>query len=583
MPIKWGKEFLRQRDELIASFDRRKGSVPFEGLSRAELDALKNQPFAAWLKTFLPEQFSVPDAPFHAEADRRMDTVGIPVGNCWFGGAGKTWRYVVAKGLYRICQGTYICKRPDGTFLALPSHEANDPTRADVVSRRRIALRVVGARNLKKAAEKTVIMRLALEHSRELRAAYGDRILPSKGEDEETDFTANGVRTVALGIGSDIRGAMQIGGPRVQEVDLDDIENNEIAASKESEDKIEDQIFLGWIARCEANGAEAIFSAQMNQYRSRHCQARRWAKAAAEKDEAGKPNCLFHRVALDDGEFHSNWPARYTDAACRRLAFQFGTARYNVEFRCREVSEDCKIDPDWFVDFRVDRVAPSELAKMRFVAALDPNHKAGETNDPSAWIVMAGYTGQRHKFVMHAWIKNCTSTERVRHQWEVEDAFPNAHIIMEDEALTETYGELYVRMCHDARRPTRRIKGIKHTGNKKDRILTDAGDIERGEWHVDPTEGHQGILLDQYSEIPKEKAHDDGPDAAEMASAELDLLLLGAGIGEIRRGLPRADYGALTGIPPRRVALPGSLDDRWDREHESAFDRMERVTGGLVF
>jgi len=179
---------------------------------------------------------------------------------------------------------------------------------------------------------------------------------------------------------------------------------------------------------------------------------------------------------------------------------------------------------------------------------------------------MAGYPGQRDKFVLHAWIRNCTSTERIKHQWLVEERFPTARLVMEDEALTETYGELYRRMCDDAGRPVRHIKGIKHTGNKKDRIVTDAGEIERGEWHVDATEGDQGVLVDQYGEIPKERSHDDGPDAAEMASAELDTMLFGGGFSY--RGSQREDRGALfgvgrrTGVPPR----PGSDDDRFERQ-----------------
>ncbi len=518
MPVKWGKEDLRAREELIASFDRRKGFVPFEGLSRAELDALKNQPFGQWLKTFLPEQFGVADAPFHAEADRRMDTVGIPVGNCWFGGAGKTWRYVVAKGLYRICHGTYICKRPDGTFFALPSHEANDPTRADIVSKRRIALRIVGARNLKKAAEKTVIMRLALKHSQELRAAYGDRILPTEGEDAEIDFTANGVRTVALGIESDLRGAMQVGGPRVQEVDLDDIENNDIAASKEREDKIEDQIFLGWMARCEANGTEAIFTAQMNQYRSRHCQARRWAKAAEERDTAGRPKCLFFRVALDDGEFHSNWPGRYTDDACKRLHFQFGPVRYDTEFRCREINEESLIQLEWLkTDFRVAGLKFPREDRWVFAACLDPSATEKETSDYKAIVALGKRIARPEIFTVHAWLKKlATPEEMLLHLLGLRKRFPGIYLGAESVGFQRLCWNLLTLLCDRDGVQVPRIWPIPSRGAKWDRIYENIAELARGVVHFDPTEGQQQLVMDQLVDGPAGK-HDDGADSWDMA------------------------------------------------------------------
>jgi hypothetical protein len=562
--IKWSNEFEREMNEVLAALTRRKDRQPFAGLSAAELEALRNQPFAQWLRTFLPEQFRSADAPFHAEADRRMDTVGVPIGNCWFGGAGKTWRYVIAKGVYRICHGSYICRRRDGSMVCLPSHEANDPTRDDLVSKVRIGLRVIGCRNLRKAAEKVALIRLLLKHSAELRAAYGEAIEPSEGEDAETDFTANGVRTVALGIESDLRGVMQISGPRVQEIDLDDIENNEIAASKEREEKITDQIFMGWLARCEKGGQEAILNAQMNQYRSRHCQARQWKAMAAEIDpETGKPKAIFHVVALDDGEFHSNWPAHFSDATCRRLAFQFGTLRYNVEFRCREVNEDSLIKPEWFKEFSVARLPQSELDGMTIVAALDPSHKAEQGGDYKAWVVMGRKRGARApKFLLHAWLKRTTPVALVEEQWRIEDRFPTARMVMENEAVFDFYGELYYRMCRDAGRSPRRIVPIRHTGAKVDRIVTDAGEIERGEWFVDVQEGQQALVVDQYGELPKKGAHDDGPDAAEMASAGLDGAL--------------AWEGEPTPEPTRADLLAEARIERWNTADNPAI--WEEVT-----
>ena len=551
---RWSKDNDRAMAEILARFDARKGHVPFAGLSPEELEAKRNLPFDQWLRAFLPDQFLAPDAPFHLEADRRMQIVGTPVGQCWFGGAGKTWRYTIAKGVYRIVHGVYICKLRDGSFVALPTHEACDPTRLDIVSKRKITLRVIGARNLDKAAEKTRLIRALLAHSPELRAAYGDEIVPVEGDNAENDFTVKGVRTVALGIQSDLRGVVQEAGARVQDIDLADIENNEIAASKEREDKITDQIFTGWLARCEQAGEEACLAMQMNQYRSRYCQARAWKAAAAEVDpDTCKHKAIFHVVALDDGEFHSNWPGNYSDARCKSIHFKYGSLRYNIEFRCREVNDDSKINPEWFKVFHVNRLAASEIAGMTIVAALDPNHKAEATNDYAAWVVMGRKRGTRApKYLLHAWLKKATPTEIVEEQWAIEDAFPTVRICMEDEAIFAFYGDTYFRMCNEKKppRPPRKIFGIHHSGNKVDRILTDWGEIQRGEWHVDQAEGQQALVIDQYAELPKKGVHDDGADAAEMSSAGLDELCRGEE--------PEAPQ-----LPDRQAAMQAAGVDTW--------------------
>ena len=512
---KWGREHERLRQEILAMLARGHDRPPFAGLEPEELDALKRAPFGEWCHTFLPDWFSAPDAPFHPERDILRNTVGTPVGMCWFGGAGKTVRYTIAWTIYLVCHGRWVCDLTDGTRVALPTHDAEE--RADVVAKTRIVLHVIGCRNLRKATEHLDVVRVFLKRSAELRAAYGDAITPSEGQDSEKDCLANGVRMLALGIQQSLRGTLHAG-HRVQSIIWDDVENNEIAASKEREDKLADQMFGDWIPRCEGAGDGAIMVMVMNQYRSRHCQARRWKRMAAERDKAGRPRVIFDVVALDDGEFHSNWPALYPDEMCKRIAFRVGPLRYRVEFRCMEVDEEAQFKADWFVTFNVaawEALRPAAI----IVGALDPSATETATSDYKAWIVLAKLVGKAEIYTLDAWIRRADPETVIRRVWYMEERWPAIHLAAEINGFQRLYWRLYRMLCEKEGRGIRTLHPINnHRAKVGDRILSTVGELSQRLCYFDPSQGDQQRLIDQFLDIGTPSCkHDDGPDAWEMA------------------------------------------------------------------
>jgi hypothetical protein len=551
--VKWSADCDRQVAELLACFDTRKDSQPFAGLSAEEIDSLKRLSFAEWIRKFLPDWFpaQVPDAPFHAEADARRNTLGIPVGNCWFGGAGKTARYVIADAVYDICAGIYYCQLADGSALVLPYYDAIE--RADVISKVRIILEVNGARNIRKAAEKNRIIRLILKHSPELKAVYGDAILPTEGEDAEVDFTANGVKLLAMGIEQSLRGTIYAG-HRVQKVRLDDVENNEIAASKEREDKLEDQLFLDWYPRCEGGGQEAIFTCQMNQYRSHHCLARRFKRMASEFDEHGNPKAWFHVVPMDDGEFHSAWPGRYPDAAVKRLHFQIGPLRFDIECRCREVNEESLIQLEWFVPYRRSALAFPAEDRWVFAACLDPSATEKETSDYKAIVAGGKRVAHPEIFVLHAWARKlATPEEMLLHLIGLRTHLPGVYLGAESVGFQRLCWNLLVLLCDRDGIPVPRIWAMPSQGAKWDRIYENIAELARGVVHVDATEGQQQMLIDQLVEGPTGK-HDDLADAYDMMRRLLTRAERAARSAEPQPEPTRADLLREAGIDKWNVA-----------------------------
>ncbi len=539
MAIKWPRQHEERRQALIASFSR--DAAP--RYSPAEIAAIKALPFAPKIRLLFPQFIrpNVPDAPFHPAIDAKRHAGGRIEVTCGARNTAKSTRIMICATAIDICERAF-------RYI------------------------VFGARTVDAAAEKADIVRLLLEHSPILKAVYGDRLGCEQGHDEEADWVANGCRLRSLGIGQSIRGALGATGDRVQCARLDDVDDMMLNRSRERQDNLWDWL-RGEVYQALADpGGRSVCHVLCNMF-NRTCLAARAEELARERPDL----CGFERYPLLGPDGESTWPGRFSTAQVLKMMALAGPARARTEYLCLPANDESLFQPEWFVDYRIADLSPGQIASMRKVLWYDPSFT--ETGCYKAIVVLGRFPGDTTVYCLHAWVRKAGPDAAAREIQRVFLAWPDTEVWVEDNAGTkDTYRPWFERLAREA--PVPLVHYEPATENKDVEIRRWQGEFAQGLWRFDRSEGDQQTLVNQWCDYPSKYL--DGPDAGSRCRRKLGDANRTA-VYEIRRGLPRADYGALTGVPSRRVALPGSLDARWDREAESAFDRMERATGGLVF
>ena len=343
MARRWTKEHDDQVKRILALMSRE--ATPFPDMSREAVEARQRQPFAEWFRTYMPHWALCDDAPFHAAADARRNTVGIPLCECWARGTAKTTRYSIADILFDVCNEVVLWR-----------HEATGELRyepawwgagdAGLIRVARLDFIILGAKTLDAAAAKADIVRLELKHNPRLRADYGDGIAPSTGDDEEIDFVANGCRVRCLGTGQSLRSAVH-NGHRPQKFVGDDLEDKRIARSREQEDKLRDWLMGDVYPALEGAGQEAVFRNLCNMY-GRHCLAKYFEAQAAETDEQGRALAEYHVTPLLTDDDESAWLARYSTEQVKRAMAIVGSVLARSEYLCKVADELAPFKPEWF-------------------------------------------------------------------------------------------------------------------------------------------------------------------------------------------------------------------------------------------
>jgi hypothetical protein len=528
-------------------------------------EARRSLPFAEWCHLYLPHWFSCDDAPCHAEADERRNTVGTILAEDWAREMAKTTRYSIADVLYDVCNETQVCRLASGEFILLPKRDV--PRRAGVASSVPLVFILLLAASHDKAAERMDLIRTELRHNARLRADYGDRIEPSLGSDAEDDWTANGVCVRGFGTGESLRSQLY-NGHRPQKAVADDLENNVIARNQDREQALRDWVLKDVYPALEGGGQQAVFRILLNHF-GRHCLAA-YLRGRAEEKFEGQALVIYVRNPRRDEEGNSTWRARHSDLATRRLAAIIGPSRARTELDCLDDDEGAKFHVEWIKTFHVALLEPAQRARMRKIIWLDGSYKAKETSDFKCVVEIGRARRELEVFCLHAWLRKVPSREaamEIVRTWQID---PDAVVYIEDAGgAEESFRDIFAGFVREGLQvPCVHYEPT--TEAKEDSIGKWEGLISQGLGFFDLGECDQGVLVNQLLDWPHGK-NDDGPDAWSKAMAKLGRPDFGDGQA-IRVGMPRTDYSAVGGVKGRTPPMPGSdeeADEREDRESHS--------------
>ncbi len=566
---KWTRLHEERRERILAIMSR--DARAFPDMSAEAVDARRRLPFALWCHKYLPHWFTSEDAPGHAEADARRNTVGTIIAEDWAREMAKTTRYSIADLLFDICNDTHVVQLASGDWVLLTQWERE--SRDDIRESQPLDFILMLAKTHDKAAERMDLVRLELRRNERLRGDYGAKLEPQLGSDAEDNWTANGVLVKGFGTGESLRSELH-NGHRPQKAVADDLENNIIARNPDREKALRDWILNDVYPALEGGGARAVFRLLLNHW-GRHCLAA-YMRERAEERVDGKAIILYHRYPRRDEYGHSTWRARHTDAATRRLAAIIGPARARTELDCLDSDEEATYHPEWFKVYHLDRLAAARLAAMRKVFWLDPSYTAKETADFKALVGIGRERRIADTFCLHAWLRHCPPELAVDEICACFAVYPDAKFYIEDNGgVQDTYRILFAAKA----RKGIAVPFIHYDTTKTPKEIEKwQGEISQGLAWFDPGQGDQGVLINQFCDWPK--GHDDGPDAWTKARKKLGNAM--GGEDDFTFAFPRANFDCLTGGRRRYVPLPGSDEERRELDGLSRFDRAAILNGGIV-
>lgn len=481
---------------------------PFADMSPEAVAARKALPFTQWLPTYIPHYVPCPPAPMHLEADRLIWELGCPIFLKWGRMTGKTTRYSRGATLYSVCNKV-------DRFI------------------------IQGGKTEDVAVDQLDFVRMELMHNVRIRADYGQTVLPS-GSDE--DYIANTVRLLARGTGQTCRS--QLHGPsRPTRFNGDDLEDDEIARSKDREEFLWEWLFGDVWGALEGLGTQAAMPLLLNTF-GRYSLGAKAAERAKVVDKAGRPVAILKVYGWEDSEGQSRWPERMSTESLRRSEAISGTRLYRKEMLCIDDDSSAKIKPEWINAFSVKDL---DTSGMHIRVGVDCSATAKETSDYKAIVVLGRRPNDRNLYCLHAWIRQATAQEMVLELFRVWDRFRPPFISCESNGFQTLLWDL-VPLMEDAERRAGRLNmvPVTNTQNKNDKLLAHETTFSQGYVHLDITQGDQRLLRDQWLAVGTGQDHDDGPDGFDLAARAMPPLARpGESNAPYTSGARRTNFGAL--------------------------------------
>lgn len=478
MARKWTRVHQQQMDKLLAIL---KAEVPpFADRSPESVAARKALPLDGWMKAYMPHHVSCERGSMHVEADNLVDEVGMPIFLKWGRMMGKSTRYGIGVTARAICNRT-------NRFI------------------------IHGAKTEDAAIDRMDHVRFELMHNPRIKADYGDAVAPI-GEDK--DFIANDVRVLARGTGQSCRGQLH----RENRPDRfigDDLEDDEIARSKDREQQLWDWLFGDVWGALKGLGTEASMTLLLNTF-GRHSLGAKAAEKAKERDKNGRPVCILKVYGWQNADGESRWPERLSTEMLRRSEAISGTRLYRKEMLCIDDDESAKIKPEWVHLFNV---ADLDTRDMLIRVGVDCSATAKETSDYKAIVVLGRRPQQRDLYCLHAWIRIATAPDMVREMFRVWDRFHPPFLSVESNGFQTLLWDL-VPLLEDAEGRASRLnmRPVPNTERKTDKLLSHETTFSQGHCYFDVSQGDQRLLRDQWLSVGSDQDHDDGPDAWDMAA-----------------------------------------------------------------
>lgn len=483
------REYSNQAREIVARM--RRDALPFDDclehakksrIARAQVDRL-------WfLRTYLPHYFSNSFADFHLEWDALADVKNEPVFIAAPRGHSKSTFFSLGVVLHDIC-----------------------------CAKRHFILLISDTEDL--AADFAQFIQIELEENERLQQDFG--ILVNQGFWTAEDFiTRNGVRVKARGRGQRVRG-LRNRQYRPDRVIIDDLENDKNVQNPRLVKEVIDWLLTAVLGSL----AEGYSLTMVGTILSRKSVLSQMINMCDE-DKPGNPRFISAIYKAIGENNKPLWPDVWTVERLSKCKTQMGSVRFNQEMLNDPVDDDGLFREVWIRYYR-----PEELQgkALRIYTAIDPSMTSGAHNDYKA-IVTIAVDKDGIIYVLDAFIRRCSVDTMVQVAYSRFEEYHPLLIAIETNSLGE-FADSPFKLAALNKSYQLPLRGIKHTTSKESRIARLSAYVERGLLRFLKGHSDQGLLVEQLIYFPSSNAHDDGPDALEMA---VSLVEKGMGIIEYK-------------------------------------------------
>ncbi len=217
----------------------------------------------------------------------------------------------------------------------------------------------------------------------------------------------------------------------------------------------------------------------------------------------------------------SLWPAMISVEALEALREKLGTVAFESEMQNDPIDENGLFRPEWLKYYDIEDIQGAALIKA---LAVDPSVTDNAGSDYKAIVVMGMDTNNATRpvfYVLDAWIRKCSLGEMYDKIIELYLYHRPNSVVFESNGFQRVCKTEIDRIQID-RRISFPIKLIEHQANKTIRIKRLSVYWEHGQFKFQKGQGDQKLMADQFLKFPNSRFKDDGPDAGEMAVAEVE-------------------------------------------------------------
>lgn len=333
-----------------------------------------------------------------------------------------------------------------------------------------------------------------LEQNEKLKVDFGYLVGAEKWTQTEI-LATNGVRVVAKGTGSKLRGLRNFA-VRPDLIICDDLENDELVSTLEQRKKI-----FRWFTRALINTMDSegdiIVIGTIIHYDSLLTKLLK---------QPGWDSVVY-RALQDDGS--PLWPEKWDLQKLHQRKEEIGTLAFNCEYMNDPADPDAQIfQSQWF---RFYQARDIENLNLSIYGALDPALSQHERADYSAFITI-GIAEDGRIFVLDADLCRLSPRAVIQKLFNKFCRFHHLLIALETVAFQDVLRR-WIEDLSSEQKLYLPIKEVKQSSNKIRRITRLSPLFERGLIYL---KQDQHLLIEQLEHFPR-TAHDDGPDALEMA------------------------------------------------------------------
>ena len=512
--VKGQQDFEKQWNALLGRIAR-ESSSPFGGNAAYERPDVRRdsarQSIALFGRTYLPHYMNKRSAGFHEKWEKIAHTTKEPVLIEAFREAGKSTFFTFLDVLHAILfeRAHYILI---GAYTVERAAMFSSRILAELLANQRLAADFAPARGATQALGAS--------------ATVGDSSAASTASAAMGLFKAKSTTVQAISIGQNPRGL--VAGPyRPDFVRLDDIQSRKAAQNRKIVEENARWLFMDLLPALAENYNLKIVATQV---------AERDLVQLLREGNAEQAPVRACRTPLLDKNGVSIWPQQYSAKRVARMQKSMGRRAFAQEYLLQAVSnEDGKLQAAWLRYYD-----PLEARGKKYemvVSASDlGGYKTTNKHDFKATVVIG--INEEGIDVLAVRIKRETPSQFLRGLYELYQRWEPRAMFWEDNGQQSIMQELFLQEA-EKRGQYLPLKPITNSQNKQSRIEgTLFPLIENCRVFFHPQNAMQRRLVEQLLDFP-DGAHDDGPDALEMAVRMGLRLLKRGGRGALPRTIAR--------------------------------------------